>query len=92
MARREIEVDGERWFVYPSGRVTVYDRDEFGLVFEKGTGGGLVRRVTRFSPQGARRRDAALAELPEARLLEFFRQSQPASTSPETHYGRRHRL
>ena len=88
MARRSIEIEGEVWHVYPSGRVTVYDRDEFGLVFEKGTGSARVRRVTRFSPVGTRRWDAALAELSDARLMEFFRQSQPASTSPETRYGR----
>lgn len=88
MARRAIEVDGERWHVYPSGRLTAYERDEFGLVFEKGTGPERVRRVTRFSPLGARRWDAALAELTDQRLLEFFRQSQPARTSPETRYGR----
>ncbi len=88
MARRTIEVEGEEWHVYPSGRVTVYDRDEFGLVFEKGTGQARVRRVTRFSPLGARRWDAALAELSDARLIEYFRQSQPARTSPETQYGR----
>lgn len=88
MARRTIEVDGERWHVYPSGRVTVYDRDEFGLVFERGTGAALERRVTRFSPQGARRWDAALAELSEARLKQLFLQSQPVRTSPEVGYGR----
>jgi hypothetical protein len=87
MARREIEVEGERWHVYPSGRVTVYDRDEFGLVFEKGTGPDRVRRVTRFSPVGPRRWDAALDWLTEERLVEFFRQSQVAQTSPEVRYG-----
>ena len=89
MARRTIVVDGERWDVYPSGRVTVYDLDEFALVFEKGTGPDRVRRVMRYSPVGVRRRDASLAELPEHRLLEFFRQSQPAWTSPDTKYGDR---
>ena len=54
MARRTIEVDGERWAVYPSGRVTAYSRDEFGLVFEKGDGAERVRRVTRYAPIGAR--------------------------------------
>ena len=86
MARRTIEVDGERWEVYPSGRTTIYDRDEFGLVFEKGTGPQRVRRVTRYSPTGARRWDAALAGLSERSLHEFFRQSQPAWTSPEASY------
>lgn len=89
MARRTIEVDGERWEIYPSGRVTVYDRDEFGLVFEKGTGPHRVRRVTRYSPLGARRPDKALAELSDARLREFFAQSQPAWTSPETCYAKK---
>jgi hypothetical protein len=89
VARRTIDVHGERWQVYPSGRVTTYDRDEFGLVFEKGTGPDRVRRVTRFSPLGARRWDAALAELSDANLLELFKQSQPAWTSPEVGYARR---
>lgn len=87
MARRTIEIDGERWRVYLSGRMTAYDRDEFGLVFEKGTGPHRVQRVTRFSPIGPRRWDAALAGLSDRRLLDFFRQSQPARTSPETEYG-----
>lgn len=88
MARRTIEVDGERWRVYPSGRLTAYDRDEFGLVFELGTGDRRTRRVTRYSPVGTRRWDAALLELSDARLRELFRQSQPAGTSPEACYGR----
>ena len=88
MARRTIEVDGERWEVYPSGRVTQYDRDEFGLVFEKGTGPARIRRVTRYSPTGPRRWDAALAGLSDQTLHELFRQSQPAWTSPETAYAK----
>jgi len=88
LARRTIEIDGERWEIYPSGRVTQYDRDEFGLVFEKGTGRDRVRRVTRYSPTGARRWDASLAEIPDGRLHELFRQSQPAWTSPEAAYSR----
>lgn len=88
MARRTIEADGERWAVYPSGRTTVYDRDEFGLVFEKGTGTARERRVVRYAPLGARRRDAALAGLSNRELTELFRTSQPAWTSPETRYSR----
>ena len=82
-------MDGERWEVYPSGRVTAYDRDEFGLVFEKGEGRERVKRVTRFAPLGTRRWDAALAELSVRELESLFRQSQPAWTSPEARYGRR---
>lgn len=87
MPRRTIEVNGERWAVYPSGRVTAYDRDEFGLIFERGTGSKRTRRVTRYSPQGARRPDRALAELTEATLRALFDQSQPDWTSPETRYA-----
>src|SRR5260370_1101950 len=63
MARRTIEVDGEKWEVSPAGRVTVYGRDQFGLIFEQGTGSQRRRRVTHFSPVGARSPDRAFAEL-----------------------------
>lgn len=87
MPRRALDIDGETWTVAPSGRVTAYDRDEFGLVFEKGTGPERVRRVTRYSPRGARRWEAALAQLDDRTLVELFHESQPAWTSPETHYA-----
>ncbi len=87
--RRTIEVDGERWDIYPSGRITVYSRDEFGLVFQKGTGPDMVRRVTRYAPLGARRPDKALAELSESQLRDLFAHSQPAATSPNTNYTRK---
>ena len=38
MPRRIIEVDGDRWQVAVSGRSTQYNKDEFGLVFTRGTG------------------------------------------------------
>jgi len=87
MARRTIVVDSNIWKVYPAGRVTVYGKDEFGLLFELGTGPERKRRFTRYSPLGARSPDASLAELTERQLLELFRQSQPAWTSPESAYG-----
>ena len=87
--RRRVEVDGDSWVVYPSGRITVYSADEFALVFEKGTGPDRVRRVTRYSPVGARRGDRALAELSESQLLDLFRVSQAAWTSPVTSYARK---
>lgn len=89
MARRSIVADGETWEVAPSGRVTVYDRDQFSLVFEQGTGPERRRRFTRYSPMGNRSPDAALAELSERELVELFRQSQPAWTAPEGAYGAR---
>jgi len=87
MARRTVIADGERWDVYPSGRVTVYGRDQFGLIFEHGTGPQRGRRVTHYSPLGARSPERAFAELSERELLELFRHSQPAWTAPEVDYA-----
>ena len=61
MARRTLIVDGERQEVYPSGRVTVYGRDQFGLIFEHGTGPQRRRRVTHYSPLGSRSPERAFA-------------------------------
>lgn len=87
MPRRILNVDSERWEVYPSGRVSVYGRDQFGLMFEQGTGPQRRRRVTHFSPVGARSPDRAFQELTERELLELFRHSQPAWTAPEADYA-----
>lgn len=87
MARRELTVDGQRWEIFPSGRVTVYGQDQYGLVFQLGTGVGRKRRFTRYAPTGSRRTDASLQELSDRALLELFHQSQPAWTSPESAYG-----
>ena len=87
MARRVVLVDSEHWDVVPSGRVTVYGRDQFGLIFEHGTGPQRRRRVTHFSPLGARSPDRAFLELSDRELLELFRQSQPAWTAPEVDYA-----
>jgi hypothetical protein len=89
MARRRFVVDGETWEVYPSGRVTVYDKDEFGLVFQLGTGPERKRRFTRYSPVRSLSPDAAFAELSDQQVLDLFRASQPAWTSPESAYGAR---
>jgi hypothetical protein len=89
VAQRSIGVDGERWEVYPSGRLTVYPRDEFGLVFQQGTGSERRRRFTRYSPVGSRSPEAALAELSEQQLVRLFHASQPAWTAPESAYGAR---
>lgn len=87
--RRTIRIEGETWEVSPSGRVTFYAQDEYGIVFQKGSGQDRVRRVTRYSPIGARRPDKALAELSDHRLTELFRHSQPAWTSPVTGYAKK---
>lgn len=87
MPARTITVDGASWEVYPSGRITQYDRDEFGLIFVRGTGAQREVRVTRYSPQGARSREQSLAEMTDAELRRLFGYSQPSFTSPEAGYA-----
>jgi hypothetical protein len=87
MPARTIVINGTSWEVYPSGRITQYDRDEFGLVFVRGTGADREVRVTRYSPQGARSREQSFAELTEAELRQLFEYSQPSFTSPEAGYA-----
>ena len=86
MPERSITVSGQTWRVTPSGYVTQYDRDEFGLIFTSSAPQREVR-VTRYSPLGARSREQSFAELSEADLLRLFAQSQPSATSPEAHYA-----
>ncbi len=86
MPRRIIDVDGERWTVSVSGRVTPYVKDEFGLVFARGTGSARERRVARYSPLRAKSPELALASLSDAELVTLLARSQPAWTAPETGY------
>jgi hypothetical protein len=88
MPRRIIDVDGERWEAAVSGRSTQYTKDEFGLVFTRGTGSGRERRVVRYSPLGAKSRESSLAELTDRELAELLAVSQPAWISPELGYRR----
>jgi len=85
MPPRTIEVEGQRWEVSPTGRVTQYHRDEFSVQFRRP--GGTVR-VTRYAPLGARSPEDSLAELSEEQLRELFQRSQPSWTAPETQYRR----
>ena len=90
MTQRPIMIDGRRWTVSISGRFTVYDRDEFPLVFEcLSEDGTRQRRLSRFSPQGSRSRERALSELTDAELTSLWRESQETWTSPELGYVRR---
>jgi hypothetical protein len=86
MPTRTLTVDGQDWRVFPSGRVTQYDHDEFALLFIRGTGTGREVRVTRYSPQGARSREQSLVALSDADLRRLFAESQPSFTSPEADY------
>jgi hypothetical protein len=88
MPRRTIETDGQVWDVSPTGRVTQYARDEFGVMFRRRGGTPAEARVSRFSPLGPRNPEDALGGLSDARLQELFERSQPAWTAPETGYAR----
>jgi hypothetical protein len=88
MPGRTINVDGQEWLVSPSGYITQYDQDEFGLFFTRGTGPSREVRVTRYSPQRARSREQSFAELSTEQLVSLFAQSQPSFTSPEAGYTR----
>jgi hypothetical protein len=88
MPRRIIEVDGEQWQVAVSGRFTQYNKDEFGLVFTRGTGSAREQRVVRYSPLGAKSRELSLARLSDRELADLLAVSQPAWTAPELGYRR----
>jgi hypothetical protein len=87
MPIRTLTVNGKTWRVMPSGRVTQYDHDEFGLLFINGAGDDREVRVTRYSPPGIRSRELALAQMSDADLERMFSQSQPSFTSPEADYS-----
>jgi hypothetical protein len=88
MPARTIELAGQSWDVYPSGYITSYTQDEYGLIFSRDEGGKREVRVTRYSPQGTRSRERAFLELSDEQLRELFEQSQPSFTSPEAGYSR----
>jgi hypothetical protein len=86
MPTRSITHDGRTWKVYPSGRVTQMDRDEFALMFVAGSGADREVRVTRYSPVGVRSREQALLEMSDADLMRLLRHSQSGEMSPEAGY------
>lgn len=87
MPSRSIMIASQAWRVYPSGYVTQYDHDEFGILFVLATGDERTVRVTRYSPQRARSREQSFAELSDADLVRLFEESQPSFTSPEAGYA-----
>ena len=86
MPTRTVNIRGRPWRVFPSGRVTQYDRDEFALLFISGTGPDREIRVARYSPHGTRWREQSLIEMTDTDLARLFEQSQPSDTSPEAGY------
>jgi hypothetical protein len=88
MPRRIIEVDGVQWQVAVSGRSTQYNKDEFGLVFTRGTGPDREQRAVRYSPLGAKSRELSLAGMSDRELADLLAVSQPGWTAPELGYRR----
>ncbi|HEX3274810.1 MAG TPA: hypothetical protein VHR43_08155 [Gemmatimonadales bacterium] len=88
MPRRMIEVAGQTWAVAVSGRVTQYLKDEFGLVFTRGTGPDRETRLSRYTPLGAKSRELSLSQLSDRELTELLAHSQPSWTAPELGYRR----
>jgi hypothetical protein len=88
MPRRIIAADGEQWEVAVSGRITQYVKDEFGLIFTRGTGPDREQRVVRYSPLGAKSRELSLSQLSDQELRDLLAHSQPSWTAPEMGYRR----
>jgi len=87
MPSRVLTIGDKNWLVFSSGRVTQYDRDEFGLIFINGTGSGREVRVSRYSPVGTRSRERSLVEMSDGDLVRLFECSQPSDTSPAADYS-----
>ncbi|MEY4007020.1 MAG: hypothetical protein RLZZ467_28 [Gemmatimonadota bacterium] len=87
MPTRHLEIDGRTWAIYPSGYITQYDADEFGLLFVHGTGEDREVRVTRYSPGRTRSREQALAEMSDVDVRRLFGLSQPSVRSPAAGYA-----
>ena len=88
MPFRTVTVDGSAWRVQPTGYVTANTKDEFALIFARGTGDECETRVVRYSPAGPRWREASFASLSDDDLRRLFAHSQPSATSPEAFYAR----
>jgi len=86
MSGRTFESDGARWMVSSTGRITQYGKDEFGLRFTRVTPGPREERVVRYSPQLAKGRESALAQLSDAALASLLKVSQPSWTTPDSGY------
>lgn len=88
MPIRSITVDGRTWRVYPSGFLTQYTHDEFGVLFVTGEGDEREVRVTRYSASGDRGRERSLHEQSDAWLAMLLAHSQSSEMAPELGYRR----
>jgi hypothetical protein len=87
MPARTLDIDGTRWTVQPSGHVTQYDADEFGVIFVRQSGSGRELRITRYRPPATRSREQSFADCTDADLRALFASSQSSENSPEGGYA-----
>ena len=86
IATRTISHDGARWAVAPSGFITQYVGDEFGVVFTRIGDAQSDVRFSRYSPGSVRSREASFDALSDATLLRLLITSQPSVRAPEGGY------
>ena len=87
IATRMITHDGARWAVAPSGFITQYVGDEFGLVFTRVDDALTEVRFSRYSPGSVRSREASFESLSDAALTRLLSTSQPSVRAPEGGYS-----
>ncbi len=86
IASRTITHDGTQWAVTPSGFITQYAGDEFGLVFTRLDAAQPDVRFSRYSPGGVRSREASFERLSDGTLLRLLVSSQASLRAPEGGY------
>jgi hypothetical protein len=85
-ATRTISHNGTVWAVAPSGFVTQFVGDEFGLVFTRIDGDLADVRFSRYSPGSVRSRESSFESLSDATLVRLLGTSQPSVRAPEGGY------
>ncbi len=83
---RTISQNGAVWAVAPSGFITQFVGDEFGLVFTRVNSDLADVRFSRYSPGASRSREASFESLSDATLLRLLGTSQPSVRAPEGGY------
>jgi hypothetical protein len=78
--------DGIRWSASPSGFMTQYVGDEFGVVFQRVDDSRTDVRFSRYSPAGSRSREASFTALSDAALVRLLLASQSSVRAPEGGY------
>ena len=86
IATRRISHNGTVWAVAPSGFVTQFVGDEFGLVFTRVDSERLDVRFSRYSPGSSRSRESSFESLSDATLVRLLGTSQPSVRAPEGGY------